>query len=69
MSLNIPILDRPVLENLPYVEADLNYLIPMAEKPVNYTYETPPGVPRHNGKYETHTLPIHNGRRSLTTCP
>ena len=59
--LNIPVLNRPVV-NLPHVEANLNYLTPMAERPVNYTYEPPLGVPRHNGNDETHTLPIYNAR-------
>lgn len=62
MSLNSQVLDRPVFENLPYVEAVLNYLIPMAEKPVYYTYEPPPGVPRQNGAYQAHRLPIRNAR-------
>lgn len=62
MSLDIPVLDKPVFEKLPQVEAELNYLIPMASKPVNYTYEPPPGIPRSNGKYEIHRLPIHNAR-------
>ncbi|GAX45543.1 hypothetical protein NIES4075_65640 [Tolypothrix sp. NIES-4075] len=62
MSLSSPILSKPVLEDLPYVEAVLNYLTPMAEKPVNYTYEPPPGVPRHNGVYQAHKLPIRNAR-------
>ena len=62
MSLDIPVLDKPVFEKLPQVEAELNYLIPMASKPVNYTYEPPPGIPRSNGKHETHRLPIHNAR-------
>lgn len=62
MSLTKPILDRPVFEQLPHVEAVLNYLIPMAEKPVNYTYEPPPGVPQQSGSYEAHTLPIYNAR-------
>ena len=62
MSLYSQVLDRPISSDLPYVEANLNYLIPMAEKPVNYTYEPPPGVPRHNGTYQTHKVPIYNAR-------
>jgi hypothetical protein len=60
MSLN-HVLDRPV-ERLSYIEASLNYLVPMAEKPVSYQYEPPAGVPRHNGVYESHLLPIYNAR-------
>jgi hypothetical protein len=62
MSLNSQVIDRPIAQNLPYVEANLSYLTPMAERPVNYTYEPPAGVRRHNGTYETHKLPIYNAR-------
>ena len=62
MSLNSQLLDRPVTENLPYVEAILNYLVPMAEKPVYYTYEPPAGIPQRNGSYEAHELSIRNAR-------
>ena len=34
----------------------------MAEKLVYYADEPPLGVPRSNGKYETHRLPVHNAR-------
>ncbi|MCP6762114.1 MAG: methyltransferase [Fischerella sp. CENA71] len=62
MSLDSQVLDRPIYEDLPYVEANLTYLIPMAEKPVNYTYEPPPGIPRYSGNYQTYKLPIRNAR-------
>lgn len=62
MSLNSQVIDRPISRELPYVEANLNYLVPMAEKPVNYTYEPPSGIPRYNGTYQTHRLPIYNAR-------
>jgi hypothetical protein len=62
MSLNSQVIDRPISKDLPSVEANLTYLIPMAEKPVNYTYEPAPGIRRHNGSYQTHKLPIYNGR-------
>ncbi|MFN6568544.1 CmcJ/NvfI family oxidoreductase [Dendronalium sp. ChiSLP03b] len=62
MSLNNQVLDRPTSQELPYVEANLTYLTPMAEKPVNYTYEPPPGIPRTNGTYQTYKLPIYNAR-------
>ncbi|MBR8840362.1 MAG: hypothetical protein DSM106950_41845 [Stigonema ocellatum SAG 48.90 = DSM 106950] len=51
------------MEELPQIEAELNYHNPMEEKPVNYTYEPPPGIKRHNGKYETRKLPIRNARK------
>ncbi len=62
MSLDSQVLDRPISSDLPYVEANLNYLIPMAEKLFNYTYEPPAGVKRSNGTYQTYKLPIYNAR-------
>jgi hypothetical protein len=62
MSLNNQVLDRPISQKLPYVEANLSYLVPMAEKPVNYTYEPPTGIPRTNGTFQRHKLPIYNAR-------
>lgn len=52
---------RPTVP-LPQVEAELNYLAPMAEKPYTYLYEPPIGVAPHNLVYESHRLPIYNGR-------
>jgi hypothetical protein len=63
MSLETQVLDSIVFDKLPQVEAELSYLIPMVEKPVNYTYEPPPGIPRQNGKYETRKLPIRDARK------
>ena len=31
------------IADLPHVEAELNYLAPMAERPRNYTYDPPAG--------------------------
>ncbi|MEH2423717.1 MAG: CmcJ/NvfI family oxidoreductase [Nostoc sp.] len=62
MSLNNQVIDRPISLDLPSVEANLTYLIPTAEKPVNYTYEPPAGIPRTNSTYQTHKLPIYNAR-------
>ncbi|MBD2298056.1 CmcJ/NvfI family oxidoreductase [Nostoc sp. FACHB-190] len=62
MSFNHQVLDKPLAYGLPSVEANLSYLIPMAEKPVNYTYEPPPGVTRTNGTFQTYQLPIYNAR-------
>jgi hypothetical protein len=44
------------------VSAQLNYLVPMAERPVNYNYEPPPGVPWRTGQYVPQTVPIVDGR-------
>jgi hypothetical protein len=48
--------------DLPRVEATLNYLAPMAERPRNYTFDPPPGVPRSNSTHEAHKVPIHDAR-------
>jgi hypothetical protein len=45
-------------EALPHVDAALNYLAPMTERPRNYTYDPPPGVPRSNSVGEAHIVPI-----------
>src|ERR1700742_3785848 len=50
---------------LPFVTADLNYLAPTSEKPRNYTYEPPAGVPRSNIVPEPHVLPVHDARPIL----
>lgn len=62
MSLDNQVSEKPGIKGLPFVEADLNYLTPMAEKPFNYVYEPPSDVPRHNLTFETHRLPIRNAR-------
>jgi hypothetical protein len=46
----------------PMILADMNYLAPMAERPRNYTFEPPPGVPRSNVINETHRVPINDMR-------
>src|SRR6202048_3155288 len=51
-----------VIERLPHVEGLLNYLAPMAEKPMNLTYDPPPGVPRSTGVPEPHVMLIHDAR-------
>ena len=36
-------LSSDVIERLPHVEGILNYLAPMADKPMNLAYDPPPG--------------------------
>ena len=50
------------LQDLPHIDAQLNYLAPMAERPRNYTFDPPPGVPRSNSTHEAHTVAIHDAR-------
>ena len=49
-------------DHLPHIEATLNYLAPMAERPRNYTFDPPPGVARSNSQREAHTVAIHDVR-------
>jgi hypothetical protein len=53
---------EPQVHQLPHIEATLNYLAPMAERPRNYTFDPPPGVPRSNSQREPHTVAIHSAR-------
>lgn len=55
-------LDSLTFETLPLVEAELNYMAPMAERPRYCAYETPPGVPSTNIVPEPHRLPIRDVR-------
>ena len=57
-------LSSDVIERLPHVEGILNYLAPMADKPMNLAYDPPPGVPRSNGIPEPHRMTIYDAARS-----
>jgi hypothetical protein len=50
------------VSDLPHVDASLSYLVPMTERPRNYTFEPPAGVPRSNTAHETRRLPIYDAR-------
>ena len=52
--------------HLPSIEATLNYLTPMSERPRNYTFDPPPGIPRSNTEHEAHTVTIHDVRPVAT---
>jgi len=54
--------ETQAIETLPVVEAELNYLTPMAERPRNYTFDPPPGEPRSNIVPEAHRVRIHDLR-------
>jgi hypothetical protein len=49
-------------DSLPYVEAELNYLAPMTDRPRYYAYEPQPGEPRSNLTPEPHQVRIHSLR-------
>jgi hypothetical protein len=55
-------LSPAVIASLPHIDAALNYLAPMAEKPRNYTYEPPPGVAQSNAVFEPRRFPIFDVR-------
>jgi hypothetical protein len=65
MSLHSDAIDTLPPLDLPYVEADLNYFVPMAEKPRVYTYEPPPGTARTNVVHAPHRFRIRNLRPLL----
>ena len=44
------------------VEASFNYLAPMSERPVYYTYPPPPGKSWRNTRGNRKTLPVHDAR-------
>src|SRR5271170_4651518 len=45
-----------------HVVAILNYLDRTIEKPFNYMYKVPDGMPQTSRKFDPHTMPIYNGR-------
>lgn len=44
------------------VQAVLNYTRNNGVRPVNYTFDPPPGVPRYSGQVDARTVTIHNAR-------
>lgn len=48
-------------------QADLQFLVPQAEKPRTYTYDPPPGEWRSNARYAPHRVPIHDARRNAAS--
>jgi hypothetical protein len=55
-------LQSSIIANLASVQADMNYLPPMLERPRNYTNEPPPVEPRSNTVNVAHRVPIHDAR-------
>ena len=55
-------MDGLAATDLGVVVAQLNFLVPMAEKPVAYNCEPPPGVPVRTGKREEHRVSIRDAR-------
>jgi hypothetical protein len=46
------------------VRASLNYTRNTGVRPVNYTFDPPPGVPRSSGEIDARTVTIHDARRA-----
>jgi hypothetical protein len=55
-------MDGSMVADLKSVVAPLNFLVPMAEKPVAYNYDPPPGVPARTGRNEERQVPIRDAR-------
>jgi hypothetical protein len=55
----------PAYPNLKYVDGSLNFIDPTGEKPVNYMYQPPEGVPLSTGSYLKFTVPIYDARPLL----
>jgi hypothetical protein len=60
-------LDSLTTETLPLVEAELNYLAPMAERPRYYAYELRPDEPESNMRPEPHRLAVRDMRPALAS--
>jgi len=50
------------IDRLPYVEAELNYLGAMTQRPRYYAYEPQPGEPQSNMAHEAHRMRIRDLR-------
>jgi hypothetical protein len=61
MNDTVIIADRPAT-TLRHIQAELNYLAPISERPYNYTFEPPAGKPRSNALPEPHLVRIQSLR-------
>lgn len=59
---NSQVLNQPIVAELPYVEANLTYIVRPTEKPINYAYEPPPDTLQRSATPDVHTVPIYDGR-------
>lgn len=55
-------MDGTTVTDLDSIVAPLNFLVPMAEKPVAYNYEPPPGTPVRTGKSIEYRVTIRDAR-------
>jgi hypothetical protein len=56
-------IDESRIERSTDVSAVLNYTRNTGVRPVNYTFDPPPGVPRNSGEVDARTVTIHDARR------
>jgi len=62
MSQTSQVLNQPFVGKLPYIEADLTYIVRPTEKPINYAYEPPPDALQRSATPDIHTVSIRDGR-------
>jgi len=55
-------MDGLALAEAKSITAQINFTMPMAEKPYSYNYQPPPGVPPRNTREETHMVKLLDGR-------
>jgi hypothetical protein len=55
-------MDGLVKNDVKGILAPLSFMVPMAEKPVAYNYEPPPGVPQRTGRQEDYEVLVRDGR-------
>jgi hypothetical protein len=56
-------IDDWVIDGSREVDAMLNYTRNTGVRPVNYTFDPPPGVPRSSGEIDARTVTIHDARQ------
>lgn len=49
------------------INAPLNFLLPTGERPYNYQYEPPPGVPARGGEFAAKTVAVRDARPIVDT--
>jgi hypothetical protein len=57
-------IDDWVIDGSREVDAMLNYTRNTGVRPVNYTFDPPPGVPRSSGEIDARTMTIHDARQA-----
>jgi hypothetical protein len=57
-------MEQNTVENAASVEGLINYLELTGERPANYMYEPPAGVPVRSGRSNKHTMRVYDGREA-----